>query len=185
MESRRLALLLGLLAGSPVLAHPKGFHKRDVLTVTNAGVEALITLDLDSGPRSQLLRQGVDRSGDGALDRDEVAALKGKLVELAVRPFKLDVSTHALRVEVLESKVNLRGDSRVSESGLSVAVLVRAGFPRAPSPGMTLTVLDEAPDRSHVAVEVHRSIPGDGGASAPERAELTGGASLKVSLGKM
>lgn len=182
----RAALLAALLAFPAAAgAHAKGFHKRDVVTVTSRVVEVLVTLDIDSGKRCELLRAVADTNADGQLSEAELTALKAKLVALAARPLELEVSGYRLTWAEEDSKLDVRGDLRASDGGLSVAVLLRAEAPRAFGEGMTLSLGDESPDQSHIAVEVYQASLGGAGGEAPVRQELLPRERVKVRLGRL
>ncbi len=167
------------------LAHSRGVHKKDVVTVRRGGLEVLVTLDFDAGKRARLLRAGADADRDGLLGEAEREALRSKLARLAVGSLQVSVSGHRLKLAVQSSKLSLREDGRASGEGLSVAVLLAGSWPGAPIPGMTLVVKDETPDRSHLAVEVYQAVEGDGGAVEPTVSELLSGAQVTVRLGQL
>jgi hypothetical protein len=175
----RTACALALLLAAPALAHPKGFHKKVVLTVTREGVDALVALDIDGGPRTQLLRAAADADKDGVLSHDEALALKKELVAILLRPLAISVSGYKLRFEDVDAKVDLRRDRRVADGGLSVAVLRRARFP-GPATGMQLVLTDESPDQSPVSVEIHQALPDAG--DQVTAMDLPRGASQSVRL---
>lgn len=179
------ALALAALVPALAAAHPKGFHKRDVTTVTAKSVEVLVTLDIDSGKRCSLLRTAADADRDGKLSPDELKALKERLAKLAVRPLKVEIAGYPVVFREEESKLDARGDIRASDSALSVAVLAKADLPHAATPGMTLTLADESPDQSHIAVEVFQRSAADAGAEAPVRQELHPGEEVKARLGRL
>jgi hypothetical protein len=182
----RAALLAAVLAFPAAAgAHAKGFHKHDLVTVTARAVEVLVTLDIDSGKRCELLRAVGDTDADGQLSQGELAALKTRLVALAVRPLELEVSGYRLTWAEDSSKLDVRGDFRASDGGLSVAVLLRAAAPRDFTEGMTLSLADASPDQSHVAVEVYQSVVEGEAAELPVRQELLPGDQVKVRLGRL
>ncbi|MHB8874387.1 MAG: hypothetical protein ACYC8T_11925 [Myxococcaceae bacterium] len=168
-----------------LLGHAKGFHKHDVVTVSAREVLVLVTLDVDSGKRCRLLRATGDADGDGKLSGEELMQLKAKLVRLVLRPLEAEVSGYPLTLLEGESKIDLRGDKRTSDTGLSVAVLVRAELPGEVTPGMTLSLADESPDQSHIAVEVHQATAADAGSEKPVKQVMKPGEKVKVRLGQL
>jgi hypothetical protein len=183
METRA-ALALSLLAGA-AWAHPEGFHKRTLVTLSARAVEVLVTLDVDSGKRSQLLRAGADQDRDGALCERERQALRRKLARLAARGLRLEIADYPVRLVEQEAKLNLRGDRRASEAGLSAAVRLEASLPAAIAPGMTLGLEDLSPDRSHVAVQIHQAGAEDAPAEPPVFRDLLPGEQVRVRLGRL
>ena len=176
---RRAAWAIALLVAAPALAHPKGFHKKVILTVSREGVDALVALDIDGGPRTQMLRAAADADKDGVLSHDEALALKKELVTLLLRPLTISASGFRLQFEDVDAKVDLRKDRRVGDGGLSVAVLRRARFP-GPATGMQLVVTDESPDQSPVSLEIHQALPDAG--DQVTAVDLARGASQSVRL---
>ncbi|MBI3183136.1 MAG: hypothetical protein HYZ28_13440 [Myxococcales bacterium] len=183
MSSRVAAIIL--FAPLASLGHPRGFHKRTVVSVSARQVDVLVTMDVDEGKRSGLLRAGADADRDGSLSDAEAAELRRKLSELAVRPLKVEISGYAVRLEEREAKLSLRGERRATEEGMSVAVLATAKLPSEVTPGMSLGVEDASPDRSHVEVQVYQAAGQDAGASAPVRKVLLPGQRLEVRLGRL
>lgn len=173
---RSLLLIVAVLSASAALAHPRGFHKLDRIVVHPDRVEVLVTLEVDGGRRAQLLRAGVDLNRDGEVGKDEARKLKQQLTRLAVRPLKVSFSGYEAALAVVEAKVSLRGDRRVTESGVSIAVLMEAPLPAKVLTGMELVVADESPDGTHVRVEAQQAGP-DGGV-AQTSAELQPGERL-------
>lgn len=151
----KAALLFGLLS-LQAHAHKSGFHKKAQVSIRPGNVEALVSMDVDSGPRCALLRQAADANLDGQLSAEETKALKERLVKTALRSFRVSVSGFELKGGPLDSKIDLRGDFGGGTTGLSVAVLWKADLPRKVSEGMVLEVQDAAPDGSHVRVEVQQ-----------------------------
>jgi hypothetical protein len=185
MRARTLAAVLGVMFGAHAHGHAKGFHKRTVATVNATGMELLVTLDLDGSQRALLLRQGADRDGNGALSPAERRQLEATLSAMATKPLKVQISGYPLQLEQVETKLNLRKDGTVSESGLSSAVLLRATFPESASEGLELVLQDRSPDDSHVAVEVFQLAAPDAGIHEPIRADVRSGKTVKVRLGRM
>lgn len=182
-----LAWLAGgliLLAATGAEAHPRGFHKKVVLTAWRTRLEGLLSLDADGAERTRGLRAAADADGDKKLSKDELKALQERVVKLATESLKLDISGAKVPVEVKEAKLNVHGDFTVSDAGLSVAVLMVMRHPHAVTPGMTLTVEDRAPDLSHVSVEVFQATGGDAGAELT-KGELLPAQKLKVRLGAL
>ena len=147
-----------LLLALPAWAHPQGFHKHVRIVVHEDRVEALVVMDVDGGRRSQLLRAGADKDGNGKLDDAEVERLRAQLGALATSKLKMSFSGHAITLAPEEVKLNLRGDRKTSEAALSVAVLLGSKLPAAPREGMELVVQDTSPDRSHVKVEAEQAV---------------------------
>ncbi len=179
---RLLPLLLLLAAGAE--AHPQGFHKKLVLNVSLYRIDGLITMDVDGGERCRLIRDGADANRDGILSGDEVKALKDKLTRLATRALKLSLSGFPVPPQVKEVKLDLRKDRAVSESGVSIALLLEDPHPAAVHPGTELVVEDVSPDQSPVHVEVNQ-VPQDGGGEPPATTELEPGVKWKVRLGPL
>src|SRR5262249_31015079 len=125
-------------------------------------------MDVDSGERPKLLRAGADLDRDGLLSPPEPAALQQKLVQLATRGLKLGIAGFPLEVRVTDVKLSLREDRTVSESGLSLALMLEATHRQPVSEGMSLEVDVTSPDQSHVRVEVSALSGPDGGAEALE-----------------
>ena len=179
---QRFALALLLFAGVAE-AHPRGFHKKLVLTAYKTRLEGLLSMDCDGGERTRGLRAAADVDGDQKLSKAELKALQARLVKLATESLKLDISSAKVAVEVKEAKLNVRGDFTVSDAGLSVAVLMVMKHPHSVTPGMTLTVEDRAPDLSHVGLEVYQATGGDGGTGEASKVELENGQKHQVRLG--
>lgn len=172
------------LASDRAEAHPRGFHKKVVLTAYRTRLEGLVSLDADGAERTRGLRAAADLDGDKKLSKDELKALQDRLLKLATESLELDISGAKVPVEVKEVKLNVHADFTVSDAGLSVAALLVMKHPHAVTPGMTLTVKDRAPDLSHVAVEVFQATGGDGGAELT-KGELLPAQKLKVRLGSL
>ena len=176
-----LAVLLGATAAQ---AHPQGFHKKVVLNVSRYRIDGLITMDVDGGERCRLIRDGADANRDGVLSGDEVKALKDKLLRLATLALKLSLSGFPVPPQVKDVKLDLRKDRAVSESGVSIAVLLEDPHPAAVHVGTELVVEDASPDQSPVHVEVNQALP-DGGVEPPAATELEPGVKWKVRLGPL
>lgn len=174
-----------LLLAAAAQAHPSGFHKRTRVTVSAREVQVLLTLDVDSGKRCALLRGGADLDRDGQISDEQALGLERKLAGLAKRPLRLEISGYPVSLREEGAKLSLRGDRRVSEEGLSVAVLLRARLPGKVSEGMELSVEDSSPDRSHVVVEVHQASALDAGEEPPVQGELLAGQKLRARLGRL
>ncbi len=161
----RLIPLGALLLCSVASAHPQGYHQHVRVVVHAERVEVLVVLDVDEGKRAQLLRAGADANADGRLEGEELERLRARLVGLATGRLKVELSgfTPALRLQ--ENKINLRDRFTTGTDGLSVAVLLEAPLPKAPSEGMELRVHASSPDRSHVRVETEQVLEGGGGPS--------------------
>ncbi len=151
-------MALALLWALPAFAHPQGFHKHVRVVVHPDRVEALVVMDVDAGRRSQLLRAGVDRDGNGQLDAEEVERLRAQLSRLATSKLKVSFSGHPVGLSIEEAKLNLRGERTSSEAALSVAVLLSSKLPAPVRAGMELVVEDVSPDRSHVKVEAEQAV---------------------------
>ncbi len=173
----RTGVILGLLTASSAGGHPKGFHKRLMLQSAEKRLDVVVVMDLDGGERTQLLRASMDLNGDGVLGKEERAQLKARLASLATGRLKVSISGYPLPLTARESKLDLRGDVRAGEAGLSVAVLLEAAYPERPSPGMELSVTDESPDDSHIHLTV---TEGETGQVAEQ--ELTSGGTVLVPL---
>ncbi len=175
-------LLVGFGGGPGTAeAHPRGFHKRVRTVVKPDVVEVLVTLDVDSGRRAELLRSNADANHDGVLGAEELARLKSELVTLTRRPLKVSISGFVLQFEPVESKLSLRDDPRTGAEGLSVAVLLETKLPQPLFAGMELVVQDEAPDRSHVKVEAEQLMQ-DGAAGPWAEKDLKTGDRLQLRL---
>lgn len=185
LVARVLGLAVVLVLAGPAHAHKAGFHKKLVFTVTRAGLEALVVMDLDGGDRAQLLRAGADANADGRLTGDEVTKLKAKLVEQATRALVAEVAGFKLQAKVKEAKLSLREDPRTRDGGLSLAVLLEWPAPEPISSGMRLTLTDEAPDRSHLEIEVHQKTLADAGPEPVFRAAPPSGQTVTVRLGAL
>lgn len=180
---RALGLAAALvLAGGVAAAHPRGAHKKIVLTVERSRVGVLLVLDLDGGERAQLLRVGADLDGDRLLRGEEVQGLRRRLVQVAKAAFSLRVGGALLPFPEGEVRLSLRQDPSVSESGLSVALLAELSVPEGIRPGMELVVTDRAPDGSPVDVEFH--LDEEQGTSR-RVATITEGADARVRVGRL
>jgi hypothetical protein len=174
-----LVIFLGLVpAGAQ--AHPSGAHKRVRIVVHADRVEALVTLDVDAGRHAERLRARADVDRSGTLGPAEFERLKERLVGSVRGPLKLRLAGHPLTLSVLESKLDLRGDPRALDGGLSLAVLLQGRLPGPIVGGMQLEVADEAPDRSHVLIEAEQVL--GQGAGPYERKELSPGDRLTLRL---
>ena len=177
----RQAIAIGVLIASVAHAHAVGYHKRLSLVVSRSGVDGLLVMDVDTGENARLLRAQADLDHDGKLSERETAALKQKLVSMATRRLSLNVSSYALTVVPADVKVSLREDRSVSDSGVSVAIVLQAKFPQAATPGLALQLRDESPDRSEIAVDVSASSS-DGGSLVLAHQDLPSSQLLEVRL---
>ena len=180
-----------VVAGGAVLApgvaeaHPKGFHKKVVLTVRLTSLEGLVVMDVDGSERTRGLRAAADRDGDRRLDAQEGKRLLATVQAMALRHLKVAVSGAPIPVAVKDAKLNLHGDHTVSDAGLSVALYLDQKHPHAVTPGLVLTVEDEAPDHGHVALEVHQAWGPDAGSAEPFQQELARGQRAEIRLGAL
>jgi hypothetical protein len=174
-----------VLLASGAFAHPQGFHKKVVLNVSLYRIDGLIAMDVDGGERCRLIRDGADQNRDGKLSGDEVKALEDKLVRMATRALKLSLSGFPIPFKVKEIKIDLRKDHAVSETGVSVAVLLEDPHPAAVSVGTQLEIEDSSPDLSPVRFEVNQVPAGDAGVEAPSTTDLESGVKWKVRLGAL
>lgn len=181
---RALAVAVALL---PLMsfAHPSGFHKKLTFTLTKTTVTGLVVMDVDSGERCLVFRQAADANADGHLQGEEVTALKTRLASMATRSLRLGVSGAALAFTVKETKLSLRDDPRVGDTGLSVAVLLELTHPHEVSEGMTFEVTDTSPDLSPSVVQVFQAAPEGAAGEAPFQGELESGKTVKVRLGRL
>jgi hypothetical protein len=184
MWIRRAAAVVFALLAVTADAHPRGFHKKLVLTAYRARLEGLMSMDADGAERTRGLRAAADADGDGKLSKSELKQLQDRVVKLAIGSLKLEISGAKIPVEVKDAKLNVHGDFTVSDSGLSVAVLLMMKHPHEVTPGMTLVVEDRAPDLSEVPVEVYQARTGDAGVEV-QKAELKVGDKMKVRLGPL
>ena len=164
------------------LAHPRGAHKKIVLTVERTRVGVLLVLDLDSGERARLLRAGADQDGDHLLRGAEVQGLRRRLAQVARGTFKLQVGGAPVILPEGEARLSLRQDPSVSDGGLSVAVLAELSLPEGIRPGMELVVVDRSPDGSPVDVEFH--LDGEEGLSRTV-STIPAGADARVRVGRL
>lgn len=174
-----------LLFAATALAHPQGFHKKLTFTLTKTTLTGLVVMDVDAGARCTVLRQAADADSDGLVKGAEVTALKERLAAMALRTLKLGVSGAAIAVTVKESKLSLREDPRVGESGLSLALLVEVRHLHAVSEGMALEVTDTSPDLSPVVVQVFQAAAKGAAPEAPFQLELEAGKTASVRLGRL
>lgn len=181
---RRTLVLLAALwgMGGVALAHPRGAHKKVVLTVERTRVGVLLVLDLDGGDRAQLLRAGADQDGDHLLRGAEVQGLRRRLVQVARSSFSLRVGGAVVTLPEGEARLSLRQDPSVSDGGLSVAVLAEIPLAEGIRPGMELVVKDRAPDGSPVDVEFH--LDGEDGMIRTV-ATIPDGANARVRVGRL
>lgn len=177
--------LLVTLAAAGAWAHPEGFHAKYAFTLTRTSVTGLLVLDVDSGDRCELLRAGADANHDGVLSRPERRTLEAKLSSFVTRTLKLGLSSYPLPLTIKETKLNLRGDSSVSKSGLSIALLLEVKHPHEVSPGMHFELEAQTPDQSHVRVEVVQATRA-GEAPEPDfKQDVAAGQKVRVRLGEL
>ncbi|MBK7859598.1 MAG: hypothetical protein IPJ65_13470 [Archangiaceae bacterium] len=163
---------LMVLAAGAALGHPQGFHERVSLAVSLKNVDGLVVVDVDGGERAKLIRAGADLNHDGLISGEERPLLQKKLLQLALQGLKVRVSGYPLVLSATDVKLSTRDDHTVSETGLSLAVLVAASVPSPISDGMKLEVEAVSADRSHVLVEVSATSAADGSVVALERHEV-------------
>lgn len=183
LGSRALALATALVAPAAVWAHAAGFHERLTFTVSRSRVEGLLVMDVDAGERCSLLRAQADLDGDGLLSKDELAGLAKRLTAMATRTLAIGVSTAVMPLAVKDTRLSLREDPRVSDTGLSLALLLELPAPWPITPGATLEVTDTSPDLSPVVLEVFQAPAAGAKAEPPFRGELEAGKQVKVRLG--
>ncbi|MFT3706998.1 MAG: hypothetical protein QM817_04945 [Archangium sp.] len=167
-----------LLVATAAAAHPKGFHKKAIITLTHTRVSALVVMDVDSGDRCLLLREAVDSNRNGKIEGEEVAKLKERLVKMATSTLVLGLSGAPLKLTIKDTKLNLREDPRANDSPLSVAVLLELDHKDAVSSGMKLEFTDTSPDQSTVVLQVFQ----EGMAGAPFEAEVKSGVKTLVPI---
>jgi hypothetical protein len=166
-------------------AHPQGFHKRLIFTLTRLNTQGLVLMDVDGGERCSLIRSGADANHDGLLTGDELTALKARLVAMALKSLKVSYSGALVPMKMSESKLALHEDPRVGEAGLSVAILIEVTHPMPANPGMAFEVADVAPDLSAVNLQVFQASAGDAGAPLPFEADIEGGRKVSIRLGAL
>ncbi len=181
----KLVLLSAIVLAEVAHAHPQGFHKKIVFTLTRHTVHALLVMDIDGGERCSLIRSGADLNHDGVLSTDETGVLKKRLVAMAMKSLKVGFSGAPVTLEISESKVNLHADPRVNESGLSVAVLLSLTHSPAANPGMAFEVEDTAPDLSTVNLQVFQVSAADAGAGVAFEGDAESGRKTSVRLGAL
>lgn len=174
---------LVLLVAAVAWAHAAGFHTRLTFTVSRSLVQGLVVMDVDAGERCSLLRAQADLDRDGLLSKDELAFLAKKLTGLATRTLTVGVSGAVIPLVVKDTKLSIREDPRVSETGLSLALLLELPTPWPITPGGTFEVTDTSPDLSPVALEVFQVPAAAAKAEAPFRGEVEAGRQVKVRLG--
>ncbi len=135
-------------------AHPRGAHKKILITLEADRLGLLVALDLDGGEPARLLRVGADLDRDGRLSGPEVTALKQRIARAAREHLRLSLAGAELRIPDGEVRFSLRQDASLSDTGLSVALLAELPVPGRIRPGMELRIEDRAPDGSEVDVEV-------------------------------
>ncbi|MBL8949277.1 MAG: hypothetical protein JNK82_00775 [Myxococcaceae bacterium] len=167
-----------------LLSHAAGFHERVSIAVSRQNVDGLLVMDVDAGEQAKLIRAGADVNRDGALSAPERGALQKKLVAMATGSLKLGLSGFALTLAVTDVKLSTRNDDAVSESGLSLAVMLAASVKSPIGEGIKLEVEATSPDSSHVLVEVSASRP-DAGVEAVEKRELAAGEKWAVRVGAL
>jgi hypothetical protein len=140
-------------------------------------------MDIDSGPACLTLREPADENRNGQLDKDEVLNLKKRLTSMATKNFKLAISGAPVAIELKESKISLRDDLRVTDTGISVAVMFEVRHPYAASEGMTLDVTDASPDRTPIVLEVAQESTTPGLDIQP--IEIESGKPQRLRLGKL
>ncbi len=180
----RWAALVALIS-STALAHPQGFHKKLVFTLTRFTVQGLVLMDVDGGERCELIRSGADANHDGVLSPSETTALKQRLVAMATKSLKVSFSGAPLPLEVSEAKLNLHEDPRVNRSAISVAVLFDLRHPLPANPGMAFEVEDAAPDLSPVNLQVFQAPATDAGLASPFEADVESGRKTSIRLGEL
>ena len=176
---------LRVLLPCAALAHPQGFHKKLVFTLTRLTTQGLVMMDIDGGERCELIRSGADSNHDGVLSTGEITALKQRLVAMATKSLKVSFSGAPLLLEVTESKLNLHEDPRVNPSAISVAVLFDLSHSQAANPGMAFEVEDTAPDLSPVNLQVFQAPATDAGLTAPFEADVESGHKTSIRLGAL
>ena len=174
-------MILEVVAAA-VLAHPQGFHERVALSVSRQAVDGLLVMDVDSGEKAKLIRAGADFDHDGVISPAERGALQKKLVAMALGGLKLGLSGFPLTLKVVDVKMSTRDDHAALETGLSVAVLFEATVKSPIGEGVRLEVSAEAPDSSHVIVEVSAVTRADGGVVAVEKKDVATGEKYSVRL---
>lgn len=179
-----ITVAVAALISDSAHAHPVGYHKRLLLTVSRQRVDAVLVMDIDGSDNAQLFRAQADADQDGRLSKAETGALKKKLSQLALHDLKLSVSTYPLSLRELDSKVSLREDFGVTKTGLSVALMLEAKTPLPMTDGLSLEIQDSAPDKSPVTIEVSGQMA-DGGAQDLGRTELPAGGKWRVRLGSL
>lgn len=175
---RNSSLVAVLLAATVAGAHPKGFHKKVIITVTQTRVSALVVMDVDSGDRCLLLREAVDSDRNKELAGEELTKLRDRVTKMATSALKLGLSGAPLVLQLKDSKLSLRDDKRANDSPLSVAILMELEHPSAISDSMTLEFTDTSPDQSTIVLQVFQ----EGMAGAPFEAEVKSGVKTKVPL---
>jgi hypothetical protein len=168
-----------------LLSHAQGIHERVSLVVSQKAVDGLLVIDIDSGERAKLIRAGADFNHDGVISTEERPALQRKLVQLATQGLKLGISGYSLSVKVADVKMSTRDDHTVSETGLSLAVMLEATVKSPIGEGMKLEIEAESGDKSHVLVEVSATSGEDGGVEAVGRKELLPSERWTVRLGAL
>ncbi len=179
----RLAAALCVLLAGPALAHPQGFHKKLVFTLTRFTLQGVVLMDIDGGERCELIRSGADTNHDGLLAADELTALKRRLVAMALKSLVVSFSGAKVGLEPSGSKLNLHDDKRVNRSGLSVAVLFDVTYPQPANPGMAFEVEDISPDLSPVNLQVFQAPANDAGVPSPFEADVESGRKTSIRLG--
>jgi hypothetical protein len=165
-------------------AHPKGVHERLAMTVRARDVEILMTLDADSGGPGQLLRLGADVDQNGHIGKAEQDALKRNLARRMRDALTVQISGYPLQWRERGVKMDLRNSTRVDSEGLSVAVLLNATLPEAPSEGMELVMEHRGTGASHVLADVFVDDKSDGGGGymGARQAELLPRKPLRIRL---
>lgn len=177
-----IGLAVALLA-AVAWAHAAGFHTRLTFTVSRSLVQGLLVMDVDAGERCSLLRAQADLDHDGLLSRDERALLAKKLTGMATRNLSIGVSSAVVPLAVKDTRLSIREDPRVSDTGLSLALLLELPTPYPITPGSTLEVTDTSPDLSPVLLEVFQTPAEGAKAEPPFRGEVEAGKQVKVRLG--
>ena len=175
---RAVILLAFGLTALVAAGHPKGFHKRVVLTVEGSRIGGVVVMDVDDSERAELLRATADADHDGVLSAKETKFLRDKLVSLATQKLKVSISAHPITLPVKDVRLSLRQEKRVGEAGMSVAVMLESELPGKLVSNMVLSVSDSAPDGSPVQVDLSQV---DGGVA---RGELEPGGELELRLSK-
>jgi hypothetical protein len=168
------------------------FPKRDAITVAPGRISIAVGFDLWEEV-SRLVRDRLDRDGDGRLSPDDVRAIENHLTMQARRDVRLRVNGEPAQLRVTARQLSGAGDGRGDADSLGIEIVLEGEIARA-SP-LRLEFSDATPERRHdvpVSLAIHdlkvtatsegRLDVGAGRTQAVRGVQLAPGATLVVEL---